>query len=171
MEKIVRIATDKTPEGRAYSIFCKITIKDGELSITGVEGPTKNGGAIGGCGQIVMSLDADKVKPVFLSFWSRSNIRKFLAIWKRWHLNHMIAGSPAQETFLRANPIEFKHPESHYTKACETLTEAGLNPDPGHTHNSKPYEYGSAWLKEELPKTVIHWLSQLPDTDITPAWV
>jgi len=33
------------------------------------------------------------------------------------------------------------------------------------------YKYGHAWLTEEIPAEVIAWLSNLPDTDTTPAWV
>lgn len=33
------------------------------------------------------------------------------------------------------------------------------------------YKYGTSWVTEEVPKEVIDWLFQLPDTKITPAWV
>lgn len=33
------------------------------------------------------------------------------------------------------------------------------------------YKYGSTWLKKEVPQEVIDWLFNLPDADITPAWV
>ena len=33
------------------------------------------------------------------------------------------------------------------------------------------YKYGSAWQTEEVPKDVIEWLFDLPDTKIKPAWV
>lgn len=33
------------------------------------------------------------------------------------------------------------------------------------------YKYGTAWIKEEIPRDVITFLEQLPESDIAPAWV
>lgn len=33
------------------------------------------------------------------------------------------------------------------------------------------YKYGSSWCKEEIPQDVIDFLSALPETTVTPAWV
>lgn len=33
------------------------------------------------------------------------------------------------------------------------------------------YQYGTAWVREEVPQNVIDWLFNLPDTDKIPAWV
>jgi hypothetical protein len=81
--------------------------------------------------------------------------QRILAVWRDWHLNDMRAGSPAQQAWLKANPVEAVYPESHYEKACKALAEVGLNPDPGHLHNGKPYAYGSAWLTEEIPAETV----------------
>lgn len=81
--------------------------------------------------------------------------QRILAIWRDWHLNDMRAGSPAQQAWLKANPVAYTYPESHYDKACKALAEVGLNPDPGHLHNGKPYAYGSAWLTEEIPAEIV----------------
>jgi len=83
--------------------------------------------------------------------------RRMVEIWREWHLNDMCAGSPAQREWLRANPIaeeDYRYPKSHYGVACGRLASAGLNPDPGYLHNGKPYAYGSAWLKREIPEDV-----------------
>jgi hypothetical protein len=80
--------------------------------------------------------------------------QRILAIWRDWHLNDMRSGSPAQEAWLKANPVAAVYPESHYQKASDALKTAGLNPDPGYLHNGKPYEYGHAWLTEELPAEI-----------------
>lgn len=48
-----------------------------------------------------------------------------------------------------------EHPEGILTKPCPVCG----------------YKYGTAWLKEEVPEDVIKWLSDLPETKITPAWV
>jgi hypothetical protein len=67
----------------------------------------------------------------------------------------LTAGSPAQETYLRLNPVNAVYPTSHYEEACKVLAAVGLNPDPNYLHNGKPYAYGSAWLHESLPPDVI----------------
>lgn len=33
------------------------------------------------------------------------------------------------------------------------------------------YEYGSSWLKEDVPEEVISWLFNLPETQKEPAWI
>lgn len=155
--KNVRIG--KGPSG---NIFCKIRFENKRLSIVGVEGPYPSGNCCGGFGQIYDSIDLDKV--LFSPGWTPGQAVKFLGVWKDWHLNDMRAGSPAQQQWLKANPIEVKYPASYYETACERLAAAGLNPDNG-------YQYGSKWLFEPVPDDVLQFLVELPDTDITPAWI
>jgi hypothetical protein len=153
--------------------FAKIEFRDGRLSICGVEGPLRNGNARGSCGQIIMgfkeydhrghSMLAD-VAPA--KGWDVDKLRQFFDTWSRWHLNDLTAGSPAQEAYLRAHPITYSYPQSHYEEACKALAAAGLHPDP-----SNGYKYGSAWLREEVPDAALEFLRGLPDADITPAWV
>lgn len=166
--KIIRIGTRRDyAEQRAFSVFCKITWTDGRLSITGVEGPTRDGNAIGGCGQIVMSLTEPGTNAEWVTFadgWDLEKARAFLAVWDRWHLNDMQAGDPEQRAYLRANPVEARG--DHYTAACAALAAAGLHPNP-----ATGYRYGSGWLREEVPADVLDYLRNLPDTDRTPAWV
>lgn len=162
MEKVVRIGTAKTYGGRSYSIYCKIEYKDGKLSITGVEGPTSGGNALGSCGQIVMhEWDVATYAPG----WNKELEEKFRTVWERWHLNNMRAGTPAQSAHLRNIKDRYPgYPKSHYEWALEELGKVGLNSDNG-------YKYGSAWLKEEVPQSVIDFLWSLPDSDKTPAWI
>lgn len=165
INKVVRLG--QTPDGNVY---CNIKFSDGKLSITGVVGPQSNGNCKGSCGQIVMSRDW--IEPNILAVapgWDAEKISHFFDVWDRWHLNDMRAGSPAQREWLKANPIEDR--VNHYTKACEALAAAGLNPDPGYLHKDAPYKYGHAWLTEEVPQDVVEYLAGLPDTDRTPAWV
>jgi hypothetical protein len=154
------------------SIFAKVTFRDGKLSISGVEGPMSNGDAKGSFGQIIMSykeydhrghLTLREIRPA--GKWTHELIRQFFDVWDRWHLNDMKGGSPAQEEWLRANPVVAVYPESHYTKASEALAQAGLNPD------ADGYRYGHAWKREEVPAEVIAFLKSLPDSPVTPAWV
>jgi hypothetical protein len=166
--KVVRIGTARTYNNRVYSIFCKIEFKDGRLSISGVEGPTRDGNAIGGCGQIDNHLRDELHTITPAPGWDALKLRQFFNVWERWHLNDLRAGSPAQEKYLRENPIpkeDYAYPKSHYEVASKVLADAGLNPD------ADGYRYGYAWKREEIPADVIDFLQSLPDTDKQPAWV
>lgn len=183
-EKVVRVG--RLPEG---DIFCKITFKDGKLSISGVVGPRRDGNCNGDCGQIRMSFKEydhrghRTLEDIALqdNGWTKEMVKKFFDIWDRWHLNDMRAGSPAQEAYLRAHPVQYEYPTSHYAAACKALDEAGLNPDQnymvsqGNKSTQKaelvPCTYGQQWLFEAVPTKVIDFLVSLPETDKTPAWV
>lgn len=148
------------------NLFCKITYSMGKLSITGVEGPMRNGNAKGGCGQIVMS---DWHLADYAPDWDADKVAQFRAAWDAWHLNDVTAGSPAQMAHLKANPVTDRL--NYFSAACASLEAAGLQPDAGYLHNGKPYSYGFAWLRVEVPEDVIAFLRSLPDADVAPAWV
>lgn len=135
-----------------------ITIKyiDGRLSITGVEGPKKNGDCRGSCGQCV---DA-----------AREINKKFANMWERWHLNDLRAGSPAQEEFLRAHKAEFPgYPTFYYDWACEILKANNLHPDFSHHPDGElGYLYGHSWLEEEVPKDILGYFASFLDRDDHP---
>ena len=176
INKVVRVGTTLAgyPEAQR-SIFAKIEYKDGKLSVSGVIGPKSNGDAHGSCGQFIMSFKEyderghatlDEITPA--PAWDAALVRRFFDAWHRWHLNDLTAGSPAQEQYLRDNPIpqsEYAYPKSHYDVACAKLAEAGLNPD------ANGYKYGTAWMREEVPDEVIAFLHALPEADQKPAWV
>lgn len=162
-KKVVRIGTGKTWGGRTYSIFCKIEMKEGRLSISGVEGPLASGNALGACGQIDIHLRDNQRSITLAPGWTRGMLTCFFDVWKRWHLNDMKAGTPAQQAELEKHKFP-GYPLSYYTWACEVLEAASLQPDNG-------YSYGSKWLKEEVPETTIAFLRSLPDTDKQPAWI
>lgn len=166
--KVVRLGTAKSYNGRSYSIFCEIEFKDGRLSISGVEGPTRDGNALRACGQIDMHLRNEQDSINLAPGWTRESLQRFFDVWQRWHLNDLKAGSQEQEDWLRVNPIpkeEYTYPKSHYEVASAKLQAAGLNPD------SSGYKYGHAWKREEVPSDVIEFLKSLPNTDKQPAWV
>lgn len=143
------------------AVFVTVNWDGKRLSITGVTGPKSNGDCAGSCGQNVGDLRDPRFNAC-----DGVNASRLADIWERWHLNDMTAGSPAQSAFLRANPITDRM--NHYVKACEALAAAGLNPDPNHEHNGKPYTYGSAWLREDVPADVIDFLRGLPTSDALP---
>lgn len=169
--KIVRLGTTKTYRG-LVSVFCKISYIGGSLSITGVEGPTQNGDAIGSCGQITDTKIYECAPE-----WNLHKVAKFKRLWKEWHLNDMQAGTPEQTEALKEFFETWKYyPENDYTHQCAYLEEKGLLyvPDPRHPELFGPghfYKYGAAWLYVEVPDEVTEFFRSLPDTDITPAWV
>lgn len=117
-----------------------------------------DGSRFSACGNIWNPRETDIyaggqiVEEVCRYFPQNVQAQRILAIWRDWHLNDMIAGSPAQEAFLKANPVADRL--NHYSAACDALAAAGLNPDPDYLHNGQPYRYGSAWLKRDIPADV-----------------
>lgn len=78
---------------RQHSVYVTIEHKDGRLSITGVEGPDKNGGCLGSSGQIDMGMDADYLQNLHLApGWTLAAVRKLLSVWREWHMNDMRPG-------------------------------------------------------------------------------
>lgn len=59
------------------------------------------------------------------------------------------------KTEFAANVYPTIHPEGVLTKPCPICG----------------YEYGTSWLKEDLPHDIIYFLEGLPDSDVIPAWV
>lgn len=148
--------------------FCRVEYKGGVLSITGVEGPRANGTCRGDAGQIVMhAWDFVEYAPGF----DAAVVERLRQVWADWHLNNTQAGSLRQTAWIKANPRPVEYPQSHYEVYRDALSEAGLNPDTEYLHRGKPYEYGSAWLRVEVPEEVLQFLYDLPDADIQPAWV
>ena len=136
--------TDYDGKGRA-SNECEVTwsVENGRFSMSaGIWQANKRD--LLACGQMV-----DEVAKLFPN---DSKLQRMCAIWERWHLNDMKAGSKVQEDYLRAHPIppeDYAYPKSHHTVACQVLADAGLNPDPD------GYSYGHAWKTEDLPAEVI----------------
>ncbi len=128
------------------------------LSITAVEGPTTGGNARGGLGRPNAELAGRMTK--LAPGWTATMIDKLADVTERWHLNTLRAGSPAQREYMRQHPRQFEvtYPTSHYDNACQQL--GSLNPD---RSMDPPYEYGSAWLSEELPAEVVTFLTGLPN--------
>ena len=148
--------------GEDGRVFVEVQYRqDGRLSITGVVGPKSNGDARGGCGQI---RDSVRDVPHLAGDWTPDMITRLVAVWDRWHLNDMQAGSPRQRAWLERFPVNVTYPTSHYVVASERLAAADLNPDMSHGG----YVYGSAWLREEVPAGVIAFLAGLPTSDDLP---
>lgn len=95
------------------------------------------------------------VEEVCAYFPNDKRAQRMLAIWREWHLNDMKAGSPAQEAFLKANPVKRTYQDTHYDTAITSLRAAGLQPDETYLYDGKPYSYGSAWLHVNLPADIV----------------
>lgn len=251
MQKIINPGSYEI-DGQNAPIFCKIKIKGGKLSISGVIGPTNNGNSRGGCGQIDMEFEhrnerdnderySDLIKASDITFtpgWNSEIWFDFLDTWKQYHLNDMRASCEHQRaqgwdemarekvtihtwrlmgaTISKQKEIEEKaiasliadrtasvdyeearvlglpysietyadedhayKGEGYYTRdKKEEKTRGWISFKDSARFGilSKPcevcgYEYGSAWKKEELPAVVETFLSALPETTKTPAWV
>lgn len=158
--KVVRVG-----RGSNGHVFVTIKYKDGELSLTGVEGPKSNGDCKGSCGQINMSPSWGIT--AYAPGFSVEIEKQLRDVWGAWHLNHMRAGSPAQRAVAATLPESMRR---DYKAMKQALREAGVDPDPAYLHKGKPYAYGSAWLRDDVPEDVLLWLQSLPATDIMPAW-
>ena len=148
-------------EGR--NVFCSIEYVLGRLSISGVVGPRKNGDCTGGCGQIV-GQPIEKYNTD--EGWNRSKVEQFYTVWRTYHLNNLHAGTPKQERALAQRAVA-RHQQDHvynYRDACDYLKDIFLYVDEGHT-------YGHGWLTEDIPEDVLLYLSDLPDTKKSYAWV
>lgn len=173
--KTVRLGVLHEPwTTRGQNVHCTIKYVDGRLSITGVIGAKRNGDCTGSCGQIngdlFWSLAMSNARLDLAPGWGGLALRKFLLAWHDYHLNDMCAGSPAQRAELARHTPRYTYPKTHCDWALETLTAAGLQPDASYLHNGKPYSYGSAWLRREVPKDVLDMLQALPDADIPCPW-
>jgi len=127
-------------------LMIHLLMEEGRLSIIG---ETRHS-----CGQI---HDSIHTRPkAWNEGWDKQKLTALLNVWKRWHLNNIRAGSPAQEEALRQANFE-----EGYLEALKFLKERNLEPDTGYLVDGKPYKYGSKWLKEELPSHVVEFLEAL----------
>jgi hypothetical protein len=124
----------------AGQVWIEVEWSKGRLTFSGVEGPLRSGNARGGCGQIDKTL-AQIVTPN--KGWTTSQIQDLAAVWSRWHLNDMRAG-------------------------CEHQRALGWTVAKGRLSEPCPvcgYNFGSAWLREEVPAWVLDWVRALPWAD------
>lgn len=90
-------------------VYIKIELKakDGDkktLSISGVEGPTWGGDCLGGAGQIRKPL-SEYQEPAFSPAWDSEKYTKLCDVWRKWHLNDMLAGCEHQDTWDTSKKI------------------------------------------------------------------
>ena len=167
-KKIINPGTVEIYNGKRVNVFCKIKLENGNLSISGVIGPTSHGDAYGSCGQIDMEFahenpehndrrNAEPIQPEDINFsegWDKATWYKFLETWKVWHLNDMRSGCEHQ----RALGWRYEDHDDPKTFRGENCPVCG-------------YSIGSKWLKDEVPGEILNWLKSLPSTTKQPAWV
>ena len=127
-----------------HNVFCRIKFENGNMSITGVEGPRRDGNTWGSCGQIVDNFGQYTPE----SEWNAEMLNKLAQIWNEYHLNYMQAACEHQ----RALGWTW---ETHPSAVCPTCG----------------YKLGHSWLRMEVPADVIEWLESLPESKVKPAWV
>ena len=179
---------------RPVDVYVKVRF-DGDLSISGVIGPTRSGNAIGGCGQIDMefahrlpehddSRYHNLIEPEdidFASGWDTKKWYTLLDVWRLYHLNDMHAGCEHQRAMgWGQERIDKSKPRQAYGRfypgqSHDTWNSKGwIYPPHGHLTEQCPicgYRYGTEWKREEVPEDILEWLMGLPDTDKQPAWI
>jgi hypothetical protein len=96
--KIMRPGTRQLDESPvSASVFVRAKYDGERLSLTGVEGPLRNGDALGGCGQIEMHLSPESIAN-YAGGWTPELFGRLLSIWRDWHLNDMRPACIHQES-------------------------------------------------------------------------
>lgn len=166
------------PDGRNNALVpVHITVEfcGGRLSICGVVGAKSNGDCHGSAGQCRNELLRGDF--TCANGWTIDEVQKLYRLWERWHLNdirpeceHQRAlgwrelakkkldnGERAGHTYYdeyKGAAYASKHPEGILCKPCPVCG----------------YEYGSKWLKEDVPADVIDWLFHRPKAGKACAW-
>jgi len=99
----------------------------------------------------------DDIKKYSSQLKNRQVFNKIFNIWKSYHLNDMTAGSPKQMAFIKTH---FKNTYD-YDLVCDELEKNNLLIDKTYIHEGKPYRYGSAWLKTEIPANIKNQINEL----------
>lgn len=132
-KKVVRIGMSKDWEDKLFSTYCKINFIDGNLSISGVEGPTPDGNAQGSCGQII-AHDWDFTE--YAPGWDSDKVARFREVWERWHLNSMRAGCEHQreiDTTRKVEVVEYGLTSKAYKMRKDAIAAVAF-----HAQSDKP---------------------------------
>jgi len=113
-KRITKIASMKTHNDGTVSVFVEIGYKNGNLSISGVEGPTRNN-CYGACGQIDMHEWSDYIDPLV-------DLEKLRQIWNDWHLNDMSTECEHQAALGWREAAKKKVTMLTYEKTTEAYT-------------------------------------------------
>lgn len=182
--KVIRPGTVEAGyPARRVSVFVKIEYtEDGRLSLSGVVGPRSNGDCWGSCGQCADELDATSLECA--PGWTPGTVQRLRALWDRWHLNDRRAGCEHQRAAgWEDRRIDPTKPRNTYGCHFPGQKQDSWNMLTWVTRAEHPagllsapcpacgYDYGSKWLREEVPADVLDELRALPESDTAPAWV
>ena len=180
-KKTMRPGTVDVGRRTPVDLFVAVNWDGKRLSISGVEGPRKSGNPLGSCGQITESLQEIAE---YAPKWNAESVERLREIWDTWHLNHMRAGCEHQRADgWHTRPINPNNPTNTHGKHFEGQRQDSWNLLTWVRSDEHPngllmkacnvcgYKYGSAWLTEEVPESVLEDVRAMPDSDVTPAWV
>lgn len=96
---------------------------------------------------------------------------KIYDLWKKYHLNNIKAGTPAQEKAVHEY-FEKNNKRYDYTDACNYLESIGLllddcgcNTAVRRYEKGQGYEYGCGWVIEEIPESAVKEIKELLSND------
>lgn len=98
--KWVRVGRMRPGDTPAAFLWVSIRWDGRRLSISGVDGPMRNGDALGGCGQCIDALGSVTESEV--------DVPRLRAVWERWHLNDMRAGCAHQREWPTDAPVTLR---------------------------------------------------------------
>lgn len=169
--KIINPIRKKGEYGLTIDIFCKISLtSNGNLSIYGYEWyRNRDFSDYDIYGQIYNSI-SDNIGYYNLG-WDKKLLQQFIAVWKKWHLNHKRIGCIHQRHELKWNNIRLDNSKP------KTKDNLAINYYKDHISKSKVrpqglllepcpicgHEYGSNYFKEDLPKGIINFMLDLPE--------
>lgn len=133
----------KTKVCRDYSDF-----QEKEMVCLSISGSKKGYGSGQCLGYIKQRILMGSFNPR-LTKAQTNEVLNIINIWEKYHLNDMKAGTINQEKFIKEN---YKGAYD-YNKVCELLKENNLLEDV--YMNCQNYKYGTSWLCEEIPTSVI----------------
>lgn len=92
-------------------------------------------------------------------------LEALMEYWPRYHLNDMIAGSPRQMEVVRER--QSQKLSVTYDTMCEVLKEMGIYEDAEYPWKGRGYQYGEAWLKEEIPPDKLDGIKNVVSMPLT----
>lgn len=131
------------------AVSVEMCYEDGRLAICGDIWNAHHTDCVS-CGQNLDTIREYVSDPTFLELYD---------LWKNWHLNDMHAGTEKQERIIK-NWLDEGN-AYNYDEACRVLVSCGMYVDESYIHNGKPYRYGTAWLKREIPADVEERINNL----------
>lgn len=146
------------PGKKVNSVGCEISLKDGRYFSTCayIWDSNRKDHLIGGqCLDTINDKCLDiKANPIW---------QKIYRLWKLYHLNDLHAGTAEQEEALDkwrtlTSSKDNIDKGTAYDKDCEYLKSIGLYEV---EYNGKPYQYGTGWLKRDIPEEDLNQIKEL----------